>query len=173
MNGVGFADDRDSDEGSGFPDTDPESDDGIDEADEETVGYSGYRALPLQGEEPSVESDVASEQQFVDENASATPDDDTGESEGGAAVHAAGVSYPVMKEFEKLIQDKSSSSRSLFEEPIPHRPNNIVLDAEKVEAIQEAMSGFVLPPPPHWANLDINRLTDIIKEKFKSSDLQT
>lgn len=78
-----------------------------------------------------------------------------------------------MKEFEKLIQDKSSSSRSLFEEPIPHRPNNIVLDAEKVEAIQEAMSGFVLPPPPHWANLDINRLTDIIKEKFKSSDLQT
>ncbi|KAK5965982.1 hypothetical protein GCK32_006309 [Trichostrongylus colubriformis] len=39
-------------------------------------------------------------------------------------------SYPIRKEFEKLIQEKSTSSKISYDEPMPHRTSSIILDEE-------------------------------------------
>ncbi|KAK6057755.1 hypothetical protein COOONC_04689 [Cooperia oncophora] len=163
MNGVGIADDRESD-GSGFPDTDPDTDDDIDLDDEEVPEHAGYRTLPFQMEE-RVSGNVTSCDEGIDQNEPTSSDGNNGDDEDMPVSNRA-VSYPIRKEFEKLVQEQNTSLKSFQDEAIPHRPNNIVLDDEKIQAIRKAMSGFTLPPPPQWANLDTSKLNEIIKEKI-------
>uniref|UniRef100_A0A7I4YRN0 Male-enhanced antigen 1 n=1 Tax=Haemonchus contortus TaxID=6289 RepID=A0A7I4YRN0_HAECO len=164
MNGVGIVDDRDSDDGSGFPDTDPETDGELDLGDEEVPRYPGYQALSFQTEERSSENNISCDE-GIDYSESTSSDDNKVNGEVTPATGSA-VSYPIRKEFGKLIQESSTSANVLKDEPIPHQPNNIILDEEKIQVIRKAMSSFTLPPPPQWANLDNVKLNEIIREKI-------
>ncbi|WKY10440.1 hypothetical protein Q1695_002642 [Nippostrongylus brasiliensis] len=164
MNGVGYADDR-----GNFPDTDPESDDEVASDDRRAVRRSGYRILTSQLEEPASDGGESSSEQHTDQSDEPpiSKEDDNLCADSGIAVCTAGVSYPIRKEFEKIMN--SASPPSLEEERIPHLPNNIDLDEEKVDAIRKAMSSFHLPSPPQWAGLDASRIGDLIIEKINSS----
>ncbi|KAK6009323.1 transcription initiation factor IIF, beta subunit [Ostertagia ostertagi] len=159
MNGVGIVDDRASDDGSGFPDTDPETDDDLDLDDDEAPCYPGYRTLPFQMEE-RVSENVTSCDEGIDQNESTSSEGvSVGDTEEAPAIEGG------------LLQEKSAASGISQEEVIPHQPNSIILDDEKIQAIREAMSGFTLPSPPEWANLDTVKLNEIINEKSLHSSL--
>ncbi|KAK6015765.1 hypothetical protein OSTOST_18779, partial [Ostertagia ostertagi] len=135
-----------------FPDTDPETDDDLDLDDDEAPCYPGYRTLPFQMEE-RVSENVTSCDEGIDQNESTSSEGvSVGDTEETPAI--------------ELLQEKSAASGISQEEVIPHQPNSIILDDEKIQAIREAMSGFTLPSPPEWANLDTVKLNEIINEKI-------
>ncbi|KHJ77937.1 hypothetical protein OESDEN_22443 [Oesophagostomum dentatum] len=154
MNGVGIVEAREgnNDDSDSFV----SDNDSVADGDDAVMDpYAQYQALPMQVEE---ENEDDSEQNGCNDSVLA---DET-------LLASSLVSPPIRKEFEKLLQE-SASSKSTPEEVIPHQPVNISLDAEKIEAIRTAMSGFTLPPPPHMKNLDDQQLSAIIKEKLRSS----
>ncbi|KAK5986500.1 hypothetical protein GCK32_004862, partial [Trichostrongylus colubriformis] len=165
MNGVGIVNDGDSDAGSDFPDTDPETDGDLDLDEDEVSCHAGYRTLPFQMEERVAENSTSCDE-GIDQNDISSSDGNNNADDEGPPIVGNAVSYPIRKEFEKLIQEKSTSSKISYDEPLPHRPNSIILDEEKIRTIREAMSGFTLPPPPQWANLDNDKFNQIVKEKI-------
>ncbi|RCN37236.1 hypothetical protein ANCCAN_16877 [Ancylostoma caninum] len=127
MNGVGFVEDSGSgtDDDSSFSDSENES---VVDSDQTTEAspYAEYRTLPMQVEEPA-ENSVCSEEDS--ENSRVSFGSSNSSALQSTSTSTAVVSPPIRKEFEKLLQDNSMSSRTSPDEVIPHQPTNITLDA--------------------------------------------